>query len=71
MGQTLLGAFFFFNFNFFIKKLFYFWLHWVSVAVHRLALIGEREGYFLGVVRGLLIMVASLVAELGSRLHGL
>jgi len=41
----------------------YFWLHWVLVAVHRLSLTVEREGYFLAVVQGL-ILVASLVAEL-------
>ena len=42
--------------------IFFFWLHWVSVAVLRL---------FLVVVDGLLIEVASLVAEQDSRPHGL
>ena len=41
---------------------FFFWLDWVFVGVHRLSLIGER-GLLSVVVHGLLILVASLVAE--------
>ena len=54
----------FWGYFFLMFLLNYFWLHWVLVAVHRLSLIVEREGYFLAVVQGLLIMVASPVAEL-------
>ena len=50
----------FFFFNLFI---YYFWLHWVFVAVRRLfSSCGERGLLFVAVCR-LLIAVASLVAE--------
>ena len=39
------------------------WLCWVFVAVSGLSLVAASEGYSLVVVRGLLIAVASLVAE--------
>ena len=42
-----------------------FLLCWVSVAMHRLSLVVMNGGYSLGVVCGLLISVASLVAEHG------
>ena len=42
---------------------FNFWLHWVFVAVHGLSLVAASRGY--SVVHGLLIAVASLVAEHG------
>ena len=41
---------------------FFFWLCWVFVAVHGLSLVAARGGYSVA-VRGLLIAVASLVAE--------
>ena len=52
------------NFFFFSIYLFiYFWLHWVFVAAHRFfSSCGERGLLFVE-VRGLLIAVASLVAE--------
>ena len=55
-----------FYFFLFLKYLFiYFWLHWVFVAALRLfSSCGERGLLFI-VVRGLLIAVASLVAEHG------
>ena len=43
----------------------YFWLHWVFVAVHGLSLLVESGHYSLVALRGLLIEVASLVAEHG------
>ena len=43
----------------------YLWLHWVFIAARRLfSSCGERELLFIA-VRGLLIAVASLVAEHG------
>ena len=49
------------------KKLFnyLFWLRWVFIATHRLFLVVKSGIYSLAVVRGLLIVVASLVAEHG------
>jgi len=38
-------------------------LHWVFVAVPGLSLVAESRGYSLVAVSGLLIAVASLVAE--------
>ena len=50
----------------FLKILFiYFWLHWVFVAVSRLPLVVASRGYSLVAGCGLLILLASLVAELG------
>ena len=43
----------------------YFWLHWVFVAAQELSLVAVNGGYSLVAVRGLLIAVASLVAEHG------
>ena len=49
----------------FLKYLFiYFWLRWVFVAVRGLSLVAASGGYFVAVC-GLLIVVASLVAEHG------
>ena len=45
--------------------LFYFWLSWVFTAAHKLPLVAESGGYSLAAVHGLLIVVASLVAEHG------
>ena len=57
---------FLFVFLNFLKILFvYFWLHWIFVAAHRLfSSCGEWELLFVA-VHGLLIAVASLVAEHG------
>ena len=44
--------------------LIFFWLHWVFIAVQAFSSCGER-GLLFVVVRGLLIVVASLVAERG------
>ena len=49
----------------FLKKFIYFWLHWVFVAERGLSLVGGEWGLLFAVVRGLLIAVASLVAEHG------
>ena len=51
--------------DFFFKLFIYFWLHLVFVAVYRLLLVAESGGQSLVVMRGLLIAVASLVAEHG------
>ena len=52
-------------FLFFINLFFYFWLCWVFVAACGLfSSCGDRRLLFV-VVRGLLIVVASLVAEHG------
>ena len=52
---------FFKKINLFIH-LFNFWLHWVFTAAHGFSLVAENGGYSV-VVCGLLIAVASLVAE--------
>ena len=43
----------------------YFWPHWVSVAMDRLSLIAVNRGCSQAVMSGLLVAVASLVAEHG------
>ena len=50
---------------FFFYKFIYLWLHWVFVAAHGLTLVAESGGLLFIAVRGLLIAVASLVAERG------
>ena len=40
-------------------------LHWIFLAAHRLSLVAELGGYSLVAMHGLLIEVASLVAEHG------
>ena len=52
----------FFFINLFIC--FYFWLHWVFLAVQAFSSCSE-QGLLFVAVRGLLIVVASLVAEHG------
>ena len=42
-----------------------FWLCWVFVAARRLSLVAASWGLLFVAVRGLLIVVASLVAEHG------
>ena len=56
----------FFKINLFI----YFWLHWDFVAVCRLFSSCSERGHFVA-VHGLLIAVASLVAEHGLEARGL
>ena len=55
-------AFFFFFFKFY---LFYFWPCWVFVAARGLSSGCSERGLLFVAVRGLLIAVASLVAEHG------
>ena len=50
-----------------LKKLLYFWLCWVFVAVHRLSLVAESEGYSLVEVHGFLIVAASLAVGHGLK----
>ena len=53
----------------FFKFLFiHFWLHWVTVAEHRLSLVAASRGFSLVALCGLLTAVASLVSE--PRLQG-
>ena len=54
MYKVLFIFYFFILINLFIYFIFYIWLHWAFIAAH---------GLSLAVVRGLLIAVASLVAE--------
>ena len=46
-------------------KKFYFCLHWVFVTAHGLSLVAACGSYSLVSVRGLLIVLASLIAEQG------
>ena len=46
-----------------LKKIIYFWLCWILVAVHWLSLPVVSGGFSPAVVHGLLIVVASCVAE--------
>ena len=56
--------------TFFKKDLFiYFWLRWVFIGTGRLSLILASGGYSLLAVCGLLVEVASLVAEHGAVGH--
>ena len=41
------------------------WLHWVFIALYRLSLVADSRGLLFVAVHGLLIAVASLVAEHG------
>ena len=59
--QALSIFFFFLKIYLFI----YFWLRWVSVVVRGLSLVAASGGYSSLRCRGLLIAVASLVAEHG------
>ena len=49
-----------------VYLLFFFWLHWIFIAVHELSLVVVSRGSSPVVMHGLLIVVASLVA--GHRL---
>ena len=57
------GEFILFNLIYLFIYLFI-WLHWVFVAVCQLSLVAASWGYSVA-VRGLLIVVASLVVEHG------
>ena len=48
---------------FFLFFIVYFWLHWLVTGAHRLSLVAVSGDHCLVVVQGLLIAVASLVAE--------
>ena len=61
MAPKIPGMFQIYFFNLFIQ----FWLRWVFVAARRLSLAGGELGLLFVVVCGLLIAVASLVAEHG------
>ena len=45
-------------------RIFFVWVRWVSIAARVLSLVAASRGYSLVAVHGLLIAVASLVAEL-------
>ena len=62
------GFFFFFNL---LILFIYFWLRWVFVAAHGLSLVAASGGYSSLQCAGLLIAVASLVAEHGLYARGL
>ena len=52
------------NFTLIIGQIvFFFWLHWVFVAAHRLSLVAVSGGYSSLRCAGFSITVASLVAE--------
>ena len=51
--------------TFFLIDLFYFWLHWVFIAAHRLSLVVISRGCSLVALCVPLIAVASIVAEHG------
>ena len=53
------------------KKLFIYWLYWIFFTVCWLSLVALNRGYSLVVVCGLLVAVASLVAEHRLYVHGL
>ena len=55
----------------FLKRFVYFWLCWVSIAVHGLSLVQSCGRYSLVVVHGLLIAMASFVSEHRLQAHGL
>ena len=57
-------AFFNIYINLFILFI-YFWLRWVSVAARGFSLVAASRGLLFVAVRGLLTVVASLVAEQG------
>ena len=59
-GGNRRGRWLFFYFYFFVI---YFWLHWVFVAACRLFSSCVEQGLLFVAVHGLLIAVASLVAE--------
>ena len=62
LKYLVLTVFCFFLINLFIL-LIYFWLRWVFIAACGLSLVAASRGYSFIAVRGLLIAVASLVAE--------
>ena len=48
-----------------LSLFFFFWLHWVFIAECKFSLVAAREGCSLVAVCGLLLLMASLVAEDG------
>ena len=64
IGRRILFFFFFFI-NLFIYLFIYFWLRWVFVAARGLSLVVVSGRPLFVAVHGLLIPVASLVAEEG------
>ena len=65
MSPAMAGGFFFFFYKFIYFIIYIFWLSWVFVAARGLfSGCGERGILFVA-VRGLLIVVASLVVEHG------
>ena len=53
------------DFLFKILFIFYFWLHWIFIAVHGLSLVAKNRGQSLVVVLSFLIVVASVFEERG------
>ena len=53
------------KYGFYLFIYFYFWLHWVFVAARRLFSSCSERGLLFVAVCGLVIAVASLVAEHG------
>lgn len=53
------------------KKVIYFWLPWVLLAMHRLSLVVASGGYSLFLVHRLLVAVASLLVGCGLSAHRL
>ena len=51
--------------SFFLSLLFNFWLCWVFVAARKMSLVATSRDYSPVVMRGLLIVLASLVSEHG------
>ena len=49
----------------------HFWLCWVFVAARKISLVATSRDYSPVVMRGLLIVLASLVSEFGLYLYGL
>ena len=60
-----LYVFFLFSLILIFIYIIYFWLRWVFVAALVLSLVGGKRELLFVAVRGLLIAVASLVAEHG------
>ena len=66
--QNIMSSFFYISLFYFI--LFYFWLRWVFVAARGFFSCFGEQGLLFVAVRGLLIVVASLVGSMGSRCTG-
>ena len=55
----------------FLNNIYLFWLCWVFIVAQGFSLVVATGGYFLAVVCGFLITVASLVVDMGSRAYKL